>query len=62
MLPIYEDERRNEIYKGSDFEILSKKFAVIFGQQDIAKNDVVHFMTNNDIYLYLALGGLWILG
>ena len=51
-----------EVLNGSEFEILSKKFAVIFSQQGITKNDVVHFAVTNEILTYVALGGLWILG
>lgn len=51
-----------EVLMVSDFERLSKKFAVIFSQLGVAKNDVVHFVACDENLIYVALGGLWILG
>ena len=56
------DQRTNKGCKASKFEILSKKFALIFSELGISKHDVVHFMTKNEMITYCALGGLWILG
>ena len=44
----------------SDFEVLSKKFAVIFSQLGVAKIDFVHFVASDENFIYVALGGLWI--
>ena len=57
-----ENKILGEILKGSDVEILSKKFAVIFDQLGIAKKDVVHFVVSDENLIYVALFGLWILG
>ena len=46
----------------SEFEMLSKKFAVIFGKFGIAKNDIVYFNVCDENLIPVALGGLWILG
>lgn len=46
----------------SQFEFLAKKFAVIFKDIGIGKNDVIHFVVGNHNFTYPALGGVWILG
>ena len=51
-----------EFLMASQFEILSKKFAVFFNQIGIGKNDVVHFIVSDHIYTLPAIGGLWTIG
>ena len=46
----------------SEFEILSKKFAVIFKSFNLSQGDIVHFIVGNHNHFYPALGGVWILG
>ena len=46
----------------SHFEILAKKFAVIFEKLGIVKNDIVHFIICDEDIIPVALSGLWILG
>ena len=52
----------NEIMMASDFQLHSKKFAVIFKQIGLVKNDIVHFVVDSHNQTFVALGGLWILG
>ena len=52
----------NEKLMASEFEILSKKFAVIFKSLKLEPGDVVHLIVGNHNYFYPALGGIWILG
>ena len=37
-------------------------FAVIFSQLGLTKDDIVHFVVNEENLTYVALGGLWIIG
>ena len=46
----------------SDFEILSKKFAVFFKNLGLEKGDVIHLVVGNYNESYGAIGGIWILG
>ena len=48
----------------SEFESLSKKYAVIFQQLGIGREDVVCFFVDihKHPHIYPALAGLWILG
>ena len=46
----------------SDFEILSKKFAVFFKNLGLEKGDVIHLCVGNYNESYGAIGGIWILG
>lgn len=57
-----EDQVSNKDLLGSDFEKLSKKFAIIFSQLGLKKDGIVHFVINEGILTYVALGGLWIPG
>ena len=52
----------NEKLMASEFEFLSKKFAVIFKSLKLEAGDVVHLIVGNHNYFYPALGGIWILG
>ena len=47
---------------GSEFHLLSKKFAVSFKQVGLEKGDVVHLITGNCNETIGILGGIWILG
>ena len=48
----------------SEFEILAKKYAIIFHQLGIAREDVVYFFVDiqKHAHIFPALAGLWILG
>ena len=46
----------------SDFEILSKKFAVLFKNLGLEKDDCIHLVVGNYNESYGAIGGIWILG
>ena len=46
----------------SEFEILSKKFAVFFKNLGLEKGDCVHLVVGNYNESYGAIGGIWILG
>jgi len=46
----------------SDFEILSKKFAVLFKNLGLERNDSIHLVVGNYNESYGAIGGMWILG
>ena len=63
------DKMTNQVMMASEFEILSRKFAVLFKDLGMGSNeinrglgDVVHFVVGNHNYLFPAIGGLWILG
>ena len=53
-----------ETIMASEFETLSKKYAVVFQQLGIARGDVVYFFVDihKHAHIYPALAGLWILG
>ena len=57
-----ENQTINKDLLGSDFEKLSKKFAVIFSQLGLSKDYILHFVVNEEILTYVARGGLWIIG
>lgn len=57
-----ENRLNGDQMNASQFEHLSKKFAVIFKDFNIGKNDVMHLVVGNHNYTYAALGGMWILG
>ncbi len=49
--------------KASEFETLSKKFAVFYRDTlNLGKGDAIHLIVGNHNFTYPALGGIWILG
>jgi len=46
----------------SEFESLSKKFAVFYSNLGLVAGDTVHLIVGNHNHSYVALGGIWILG
>ena len=46
----------------SDFELMARKFAVIFKNLNVQKNDIIHLICGNDNLTYSICGGIWILG
>lgn len=51
-----------ESIMASEFEKLSKKFAVVFRELGLGKDDTIHLVVGNHNLAYCALGGIWILG
>jgi len=46
----------------SEFEILSRKFAVIYNNLGLIAGDTIHLIVGNHNHTFAALGGIWILG
>ena len=59
---VLHDRLTNEKMMASEFEPLAKKFAVIFGNLGLGKDDVIHLVVGNNNYTVPACGGIWILG
>ena len=57
------DKAKKEKYMASDFERLSRKYAVIFKSIGFKAGDVLHFVVNDNHYqIFFATGGVWHLG
>ena len=52
----------DETMMASEFEILSKKFAVFFNNLGLGAGDTIHLIVGNHNHTFVALGGIWILG
>ena len=51
-----------QIMMSSDFRFLSEKYAIIFHQYGLSRNDVVHIMVESHNHVFGALGGIWMIG
>ena len=56
------DKVSKEKVLASEFERLSRKYAVIFKSRGFKSGDVVHLMVDNHYHNFFALGGVWHLG
>ena len=52
----------NNVLMGSEFPILSKKYALLFNQIGLSRNDVVHLAVGNENDVFGVLGGIWLIG
>ena len=47
---------------GSEFPVLSKKYALLFNQIGLSRNYVVHLAVGNENDVFGVLGGIWLIG
>ena len=47
---------------GSEFQDLSRKYAIFFNQIGLSRNDVVHLAVGNENDIFGVLGGIWMIG
>jgi len=52
----------NEEIMGSGFRMLSQKYAILFKQIGLSRNDVVHLVVESRNYIFGVLGGIWLIG
>ena len=57
-----QDKVTKERHLASDFEKLSRKYAVILKSRGFKPDDVLHLMVDNHYHNFFVLGGSWYLG
>ena len=56
-----QNEVSNKVMMGSEFLVLSKKYALLFNQIGLSRNNVVHLAVGNKNDVFGILGGIWLM-